>query len=96
MIHSTEEVKAFAEANLGKTFRIIAGVFEGEGATVVGYTEREGLHKPSIIMEIHHDPFYDGWRTHEMPARAHILAVLTRQVSLWFVDIDNMEIIEEC
>lgn len=96
MIHSTEEVKAFAEANLGKTFRIIAGVFEGEEATVVGYTEREGLHKPSCIMEIHHDPFHEGWGTHEMPARAHVLAVLTQQASLWFVDIDNMEIIEEC
>lgn len=96
MNYKLEEVKAFVEANLGETFRIKEGVFRGEKATVVGYTERDGLNMPSVIVEIYYDPFHEGRGEHELAARDHVLAVLTHPVCLWYIDMDNMEIIEEC
>ena len=96
MIYLTEEVKAFVEANLGETIRIKEGIFGGEEAKVVGYTERDGLNMPSVIVEIDYDPFHEGWGEHELTAKDHLILDVNHPTSLWYVDMDDIEIIKEC
>lgn len=96
MTYKLAEVKAFVEANLGETFRIKKGLFEGEEATVAGYTERDGLNMPSVIVEIDYDPFHEGWGEYELTAKDHLILDVNHPTSLWYVDMDDIENLEAC
>lgn len=85
------EVIDFVDENLGRMFRIKEGLFEGEKATVAGYTERDGLNMPSVIVEIDYDPFHEGWGEYELTAKDHLILDVNHPTSLWYVDIESLE-----
>lgn len=89
-----EEVQDFAHGNLGEKFVIKRGCFEGETVTVAGYTEQNGLGRPSVIVELPDTlPMGDrGWNPedkHGLYDRIILGADPTQ--SYWYVDIEDLE-----
>ncbi len=88
------EVRDFTVENLGKNFVIKRGCFEGETVTVAGYTEQDGLGRPSVIVELPDTlPMNNrGWNPedkHGLYDRIILYADPTQ--SYWYVDIEDLE-----
>lgn len=95
------KVKDFADENLGKKFVIPRGHFEGETVTVAvaGYTEQDGLGLPSIIVELPNSfPRGDlGWSPEDKQGLYdRILLDADPTQSYWYVDVEDLEDLEEC
>ena len=89
-----KDVKSFTEANLGKNFVIKRGVFEGETATVAGYTDQDGLGRPFIIVELPDTlPRGNrGWSPEDEPCLYNrILLEIDPAKSYWHVYIEDLE-----
>lgn len=87
-------VKDFADENLGKKFVITKGRFEGETVTVAGYTEQDGLGRPSIIVELPDTlPMGNrGWSPEDGPRLDdRMLLDADPAKSYWYVDIEDLE-----
>lgn len=88
------EVKDFADENLGKKFVIKGGCFEGETVTVAGYTEQNGLGRPSVIVELPDTlPMYNrGWNPEDGLCLYDWMLLETDPMqSYWYVDIEDLE-----
>ena len=93
-----KEVKALTEANLGKKFVITKGRFEGETATVAGYTTQNGLGYPFFIMELPDTlPMGNGgWSPEDKPCLYdRILLETDPTKSYWYVYIEDLEDLED-
>lgn len=84
-------VKGFAHDNLGKRFVIEDGIFEGEEATVVGYTDRDGFGVPSVIVELPETSLDKGWGLDQLYMHDHVIADVAEDVQLWYVDINALK-----
>ena len=86
------EVRDFTVENLGKNFVIKGGCFEGETVTVAGYTEQNGLGRPSVIVELPDTlPMNNrGWN-HEYKQDLYDRMILDADPmqSYWYVDIEE-------
>lgn len=88
------EVRDFTVENLGKKFVIKGGCFEGETVTVAGYTEQNGLGRPSVIVELPDTlPMYNrGWNPEDEPfLYDRILLETDPRQSYWYVGIEGLE-----
>lgn len=88
------EVVDFVDENLGKKFVVKGGNFDGETVTVAGYTIKDGLGDPSVIVELPDTlPMDDcGWNPedkHGLYDRIILDADPTQ--SYWYVDVENLE-----
>lgn len=91
------EVRDFTVENLGKNFVIKGGCFEGETVTVAGYTEQNGLGRPSVIVELPDTlPMGNrGWSPEDGPRLDdRMLLDADPAKSYWYVSIDNLEDVE--
>lgn len=88
------EVRDFTVENLGKNFVIKGGCFKGETVTVAGYTEQNGLGRPSVIVELPDTlPMNNrGW-SHEYKQDLYDWMILDADPmqSYWYVDIEDLE-----
>lgn len=88
------EVRDFTVENLGKNFVIKRGCFEGETVTVAGYTEQDGLGRPSVIVELPNIfPMGDlGWNPEDgLCLYDRMLLETDPMQSYWYVDIEDLE-----
>lgn len=88
------EVIDFVDENLGKKFVITKGRFEGETVTVAGYTEQDGLGRPSIIVELPNIfPMGGlGWNPEDKQGLYdRIILDADPMQSYWYVDIEDLE-----
>lgn len=88
------EVRDFTVENLGKNFVIKGGCFEGETVTVAGYTEQNGLGRPSVIVELPDTlPMYNrGWNPEDgLCLYDRMLLETDPMQSYWYVDIEGLE-----
>jgi hypothetical protein len=88
------EVQDFAHGNLGKKFVIKRGCFEGETVTVAGYTEQNGLGRPSVIVELPDTlPMNNrGWNPEDKQGLYdRIILDADPMQSYWYVDIEDLE-----
>lgn len=88
------EVIDFVDENLGKKFVVKKGTFEDETVTIAGYTERDGLGIPSVIVELPNiSPMGDlGWGIegkHDLYDR--IILDADPMKGYWYVDIEDLE-----
>ena len=89
-------VKYFADENLGKKFVIKGGCFEGETVTVAvaGYTEQNGLGRPSVIVELPDTlPMNNrGWNPEDgLCLYDRMLLETDPAKSYWYVYIEDLE-----
>lgn len=89
-----KDVQNFVDTNLAKKFVIKRGCFEGETVTIAGYTERDGLGIPSVIVELPNiSPMGDlGWgieSKHDLYDR--IILDADPMKGYWYVDIEDLE-----
>lgn len=92
-----KEVQDFVDTNLAKKFVIKRGVFEGETATVAGYTTQDGMGVPSIIVELPDTlPMNNrGWSPEDKQGLYdRILLEDDPAKSYWYVDIEDLEDVE--
>ena len=90
------EVIDFVDKNLGKKFVIKEGVYKEETVTIAGYTEKDGLGEPSVIVELPDTlPMNDhGWKPGDKEGLYdRIILDADPMQSYWYVDIED---IEEC
>lgn len=92
-----EEVQDFAHGNLGEKFVITKGCFEGETVTVAGYTEQNGLGRPSVIVELPDTlPMNNrGWNPEDgLCLYDRMLLETDPAKSYWYVYIEDLEDVE--
>lgn len=88
------EVIDFVDENLGKKFVVKKGTFEGETVTVAGYTEKNGLGGPSVIVELPNIfPMGDlGWSPEgKQSLYDRIILEADPMQSYWYVYIEDLE-----
>lgn len=88
------EVIDFVDENLGKKFVVKKGTFEDETVTIAGYTEKDGLGGPSVIVELPDTlPMDDrGWNPEDKHGLYdRIILDADPMQSYWYVDIENLE-----
>lgn len=88
------DVIAFVDENLGKKFVVKGGNFDGETVTVAGYTEKDGLGIPSVIVELPDTlPMnYRGWSPEgKQCLYDRIILDSDPTQSYWYVDVENLE-----
>ena len=94
-----KDVQNFVDTNLAKKFVIKRGCFEGETVTIAGYTKQNGLGRPSVIVELPDTlPMNNrGWN-HEYKKDLYDRMILDADPmqSYWYVDIEDLEDLEEC
>lgn len=89
-----KDVQNFVDTNLAKKFVIKRGCFEGETVTVAGYTEQDGLGRPSIIVELPNIFPMDnrGWNPEDKQGLYdRIILDADPMQSYWYVDIEDLE-----
>lgn len=91
MNYKLEEVKEFTNEYLGKKFRLKSGLFVDEEVTVVGYTDKDGLGDPAVIVGLPETPLAGGWGLNELNLEDHVIADVTEEVRLWYAYIENLE-----
>lgn len=90
MTYELAEVKGFVNDCLGKRFILKAGMFEDEEVTVVGYTDRDGLGNPAVIVELPETSLDKGWGLSELDLDDHVIADVAEDVQLWYADVENL------
>lgn len=91
------EVRDFTVENLGKNFVIRRGCFEGETVTVAGYTEKDGLGRSSVIVELPDTlPMNNrGWNPEDgLCLYDRMLLETDPAKSYWYVYIEDLEDVE--
>lgn len=92
-----KDVQKFVDTNLAKKFVIKRGCFEGETVTVAGYTEQNGLGRPSVIVELPDTlPMNNcGWNTEDgLCLYDRMLLETDPAISYWYVYIEDLEDVE--
>lgn len=90
-----KDVQDFVDTNLAKKFVIKRGCFEGE--TVAGYTEQDGLGRPSVIVELPDTlPMNNrGWNPEDgLCLYDRMLLETDPAKSYWYVYIEDLEDVE--
>lgn len=90
MTYKLAEVKSFTEHCLGKRFILKDGIFDGEGVTVVGYTDRDGFGIPSVIVELPETSLDKGWGLDQLYMHDHVIADVAEDVQLWYSEVENL------
>ena len=91
------DVITFVDENLGKKFVVKGGCFEGETVTVAGYTEQNGLGRPSVIVELPDTlPMNNrGWNPEDgLCLYDRMLLETDPAKSYWYVYIEDLEDVE--
>lgn len=91
MNYKLEEVKEFTNEYLGKRFTLKSGVFADEEVTVVGYTDKDVLGDPAVIVELPETSLDGGWWLNELDLEDHVIADVAEDVRLWYAHIENLE-----
>lgn len=91
MDYKLGEVEGFISDNLGKRFTLKEGMLKGEEVTVVGYTDRDGLGNPAVIVELPETSLDKGWGLNELDLEDHVIADIAGGVRLWYAYIENLE-----
>lgn len=89
-----KDVQNFVDTNLAKKFVIKGGCFEGETVTVAGYTEQNGLGRPSVIVELPDTlPMNNrGWNPEDgLCLYDRMILDADPMKSYWYVDIEDLE-----
>lgn len=86
MNYKLEEVKEFTNEYSGTRFRLKSGLFADKEITVVGYTDKDGLGDPAVIVALDR-----GWGLNELDLEDHIIANVAGDVRLWYAYIENLE-----
>lgn len=92
-----KDVQNFVDTNLAKKFVIKRGCFEDETVTVAGYTEQDGLGRPSVIVELPDTlPMNNrGWNPEDgLCLYDRILLETDPTKSYWYVYIEELEDVE--
>ncbi|WAX09684.1 hypothetical protein BT638P5_00028 [Bacteroides phage BT638P5] len=90
MNYKLEEVKAFTTRCLGKRFILKAGRFKDEEVTVVGYTDKDGLGDPAVIVVLPGTSPDRGWDINQLDLDDHISACVAGDVKLWYSYVENL------
>lgn len=90
MDYKLGEVEGFISDNLGKRFALKEGMFEGEEVTVVGYTDRDSLGNPAVIVELPETSLDKGWGLNELDLEDHVITDVAEDVRLWYSDVENL------
>lgn len=91
MDYKLGEVKEFTKCCLGKKFVLKDGVFADEEVTVVGYTDKDVLGDPAIIVERPETSLDGGWGLDESGPEDHVIADVAEDVQLCYADIESLE-----
>lgn len=91
MNYNLEEVKEFTNEYLGTRFTLKSGVFAGKEITVVGYTDKDGLGDPAVIVALSETSLDGGWGLNELDLEDHIITNVAGDVRLWYAYIENLE-----
>lgn len=86
MDYKLAEVKEFTKKCLGTRFTLKSGIFADKEVTVVGYTDKDGLGDPAVIVALD-----GGWGLNELDLEDHVLAGVAGGVRLWYAYIENLE-----
>lgn len=92
-----KDVQNFVDTNLAKKFVIKRGCFECETVTVAGYTEQDGLERPSVIVELPDTlPMNNrGWNPEDgLCLYDRMLLETDPAKSYWYVYIEDLEDVE--
>jgi hypothetical protein len=91
MNYKLEEVKAFTTRCLGTRFTLKSGAFADKEVTVVGYTDKDGLGDPAVIVALPETSLDRGWGLNELDLEDHVIADVAGGVRLWYAYIENLE-----
>ena len=91
MNYKLEEVKEFTNEYSGTRFSLKSGVFAGKEITVVGYTDKDGLGDPAVIVALPETSLGGGWGLNELDLEDHVIADVAGGVRLWYAYIENLE-----
>lgn len=91
MNYKLEEVKEFTKRCLGTRFTLKSGVFADKEITVVGYTDKDGLGDPAVIVALPETSLDRGWGLNELGLEDHVIADVAEDVRLWYAYIENLE-----
>lgn len=91
MNYKLEEVKEFTKRCLGTRFTFKEGMFKDEVVTVVGYTDKDGLGDPAVIVELPKTSLDLGWGLNELDLGDHVIADVAEDAQLWYAYIERLE-----